>query len=50
MTTVLSDSVKGLTDGVIVQTTDYRVEYEDNKLTSLDGDGSTSSGVERVPP
>ncbi len=45
-----SDSVKGLTDGVIVHTMDYRVEYEDHELASLDGDGSTSSGRERAPP
>jgi len=45
-----SDSVKGLIDGVIVQTMDYRVEYEDNELTLLDGGGSTSSDREPVPP
>ena len=37
-----SDSMKGLTDGVITQTTDYAVEYEDLEMSHLDRDGNTT--------
>ncbi|KAJ9656657.1 hypothetical protein H2198_004776 [Neophaeococcomyces mojaviensis] len=43
-----SDSVKGLVDGVIVQTKGYHVEYEEEQV-SVDGNRSTSSGREVVP-
>lgn len=45
-----SDSVRGLTDGMILQTKDYTVEYDDVEMASLehDRDGSTrSSGTEK---
>lgn len=44
-----SDSVKGLVDGVIIKTTDWRVDYEDVERTSIDGNGSTDSGRGTVP-
>lgn len=36
-----SESMKGLTDGVIIHTQDYAVEYEDMEMGPLDRDGST---------
>jgi hypothetical protein len=45
-----SDSVRGLTEGMIMQTKDYTVEYDDVEMTNLehDRDGSTrSSGTEK---
>ncbi len=38
-----SESMKGLTDGVIMHTTDYAVEYEDMEMVPLDRDGSTGT-------
>lgn len=40
-----SDSVKGLTDGVIMQTMDYRVEYEDRQGETMYRNRSSSSSV-----
>lgn len=40
------DSVKGLTDGMIMHTMDYTVEYEDPDVASLDHNGNTNSGRE----
>ena len=42
-----SESVRGLTDGSIMQTTEYAIEYEDLEMVPLDRDGSTSSGKEK---
>jgi hypothetical protein len=42
-----SESMKGLTDGVIMHTTDYAIEYEDLEMVPLDRDGSTSSGTDK---
>ena len=42
-----SESMKGFTDGVIMQTRDYAIEYEDPEMVPLDRDGSTSSGTEK---
>lgn len=39
-----SDSVKGLTDGVIMHSIDYRVEYEDQNVDHRDWDSRSSSG------
>jgi hypothetical protein len=42
-----SESVRGLTEGVILHTTDYAVEYEDHEMVNMGRDGSTaSSGVD----
>ena len=35
-----SESMKGLTDGVIMHTQDYAVEYEDMEMVNLDRDGN----------
>jgi hypothetical protein len=49
-----SESVKGLTDDVIMQTIDYKVEYEDGNSQASDGERSSRSAhghaVERHGP
>lgn len=44
-----SESVKGLTDDVIMQTIDYKVEYEDGNTEPSEG-GRSSGGHERHGP
>jgi hypothetical protein len=39
-----SDSVKGLTDGVIMHSIDYRVEYEDQTTDNRDWSSRSSGG------
>ena len=43
-----SDSVKGLTDGVIMHTIDYKVEYEES-ATAQRSESMSSSGRDRHP-
>lgn len=43
-----SDSVKGLTDGVIMHSIDYRVEYEDQVTDNRDWNSSSSTGHDRM--
>jgi hypothetical protein len=45
-----SESVKGLTDDVIMQTIDYKVEYEDGHTEPSEGGRSSNGGQERHGP
>lgn len=49
-----SESMRGLTEGVILQTRDYAVEYEEHKMVRIDTrqerEGSSSSSGEGAGP